>query len=153
MYDTLSHRASSVGSKVSFSISPQSLAFSTRHRKHRKFNLNAKPQRKRYLCLLFTVLPPQQSLSFGQNSLGLSPRLWALLRRSRWPFYCLWLAAWYITFVPNEDGSPFCSCPSFRVLCPIFPPAVVFLLSCDLTLPPKEISAFSSDLLFCLNWF
>lgn len=25
---------------------------------------------------------------------------------SHWPSYRLWLAAWYIPFVPNEDGSP-----------------------------------------------
>lgn len=129
------------GSKASFWISLQSLAFSTHHRNHRKFNLNAKQQRKRYLCF-FTVL------------LKLSMRLWpisswALLHRSRWPVCCLWLAAWYIQFVPNKDGSPLCSCP----VRPTFPPAVVFLLFCDLTVAPKEICDFSSDLLFCLNTF
>lgn len=46
--------------------------------------------------------------------------------RSQWPFYCLRLAAWYIRFGPNKDGSPFCSCPSFQSLRPIFPPAVAF---------------------------
>ena len=78
----------------------------------------------------------------------------APLHRSHWPFYCLWRAAWYIRFVPNKDGSPFLrssllsgSRPYFSSCCRFF----LLLLFCNLTVPPKDICAFSADLFFCLT--
>lgn len=135
------------GSKTSFRISPQSPAVSTHHWNCLKFNLNAKQQNKRYLCLPVTVLLPQQSHSSGPYTQTPICSC-AQLHRSPWPFYCLWLAVWYIWFVPNQDGLPFCSCHFFSAA--YFSSCCLLWLNCS---TPKEIWAFSCYLLFCFKWF
>lgn len=119
MYDT-QQQSILQGSKVSFTISLQSYVFATRHCSHPTFNLNAKQQRRRFLCLPFTVALPQQMPSSSQ-------------------YICLFLcllcflqlADWYFRFLPNMDGSSFRSCLGFQDLCSLLPPAVIVALFCD----------------------
>lgn len=106
MYDTASGGASSADARCHieflFSVPLQTLP---------KFNLNAKQQRKRYLCLPFIV-------QYGAcSSAAAEPRPLlrrAALHRSRCPFYCLRLAPDTSDLYLIRMDHPFALLPPFR---------------------------------------
>lgn len=109
------------GSKTSFRICLQSPAVSTHRRNCLKFNLNAKQQNKRYLCLPFTVLLPQQSHSSGPSSSGLSRPVHCFTDHPDHSIASDWLFDAFDLYLIRMDY-PSALVTSF--LQPIFPPAI-----------------------------
>lgn len=115
MYGTPGKRASSLEAWCHLNISLQSPAVSTHQRMHRKIQFKCKATEEK--IFVFAIYSTSGS---AITALWPTRSERRLLNRSHWPLYCLRLAPWYIRFVANKNESPFCSCPSFQVLCPIF---------------------------------
>lgn len=121
------------GSKVPFRILLQSPAFSTHRRKPWQIQFKCKATQEEVFAVYSTSASAIADL-FGQVGWGRPT--------PHWPFNRLWLAARFIQFVPNEDGSPFSALvPPFRFS------ALFFLL---LSFSQEKCAFFSQPLIFRL---
>lgn len=131
VYDKRCSRAHSLQEDTPCHPHPSLFAFPTHHWKLHRFNLNAKHQRERYLCLSFTVLLPQQSHSSGRRCCkGTSPpRAHCSTDHTDHSIASDWLPDTLGLYLIRMNH-PFCSCVSFQVLCLIFSPAGIPFLPC-----------------------